>query len=73
MSRLNLEKYNVFVVLMKIIIVRLYSIEIISLLSLPLYHLGHRAVEQGLINLTYCFGDNLLTILYHHQYSVDLS
>ena len=53
---------------MKIIIMSIYYIENIFSLSLsfffslPLRHLGYRVVEQGIINLAYCFGDDLLTL-----------
>ena len=46
--------------------------KIISLAILPLYHPDHKQFEQGIINLAYCFCDDLLTILDHHQSSVDL-
>ena len=44
----------------------------ISLFILSMTHLGHKAVEWGIINLDYCFGDNLLTMLDHHWSCNDL-
>ena len=44
----------------------LFKLKIISHFILFLYNPGRRAVEQGIINLAYWFGDDLLTIVDHH-------
>ena len=68
---LNLKNNNWFVVWDEMIIISFYFIKEKIVFILHLCLLGHKAANQGIINLAYYFANALITVLDHHSSCVD--